>query len=290
MKISQLFLIILFIFLIQKLSAEPIPYPIILETKTLKEIDLDFIKKEFQKHDVLVIGEEHDDKHGHKEKLKLIESIAKDHLIILLMEMFETDQQIVLNEFLNDSIDEKIFESEIKLWNNYSDYKPLVLFAKEKQIPILAANPPRRLVRILSRRGWSAIQNLPIESKNLLPTLYSVEAFIEDRYEKKISESLKGHADNSALKQMILAQHLWDASMSEKIYNAFYKTKKKIIHINGRFHSDERMGVVYRLEKMGIKVLTVSMYPEKNKPRIEDKNLADIIYITGNKDNVKIQP
>ena len=276
--------------MIPNVFAETVQYPIILETKNLKAIDLDFIKNEFSKYDVLVIGEEHDDKFGHKEKLKLIESLGKDHSIILSMEMFETDQQIVLNEFLNDSIDEKIFESEIKLWNNYSDYRPLVLFAKEKKISILAANPPRRLVRILSRRGWAAIQNLPIESKNLLPTLYSVEAFIEDRYEKKLSETLKGHGDNSALKQMIFAQHLWDASMSEKIYQAFHNTKKKIVHINGRFHSDERMGVVYRLEKMGLKVLTISMFSEKNNPRIEDKNLADIIYITGTKDNVKIQP
>ena len=49
------------------------------------------------------------------------------------MEMFERDGQVVLNEYLAGLIDEKLFQSDCKLWNNYEDYKPIVLFAKENK-------------------------------------------------------------------------------------------------------------------------------------------------------------
>lgn len=243
------------------------------------EKNLNSIEQDFLKSDVLVIGEEHDDKIGHQFKLELIQFLSSKNDMSISMEMFETDQQIVLNEYLNGFIDEKTFLTNIKLWNNYEDYKPIIELAKEKKIPVIAANAPRRYVRILSRKGFSELEKLPLESKKYLPSLYMIESFRDINYEKKISESISAHGKMSeqSLNQMILAQHLWDASMSEQIYKQ--KQNKKIIHINGRFHSDNKMGVVFRLEKMGLKVLTISLIQNEKDAKSE---LADYVIITSN--------
>ncbi len=269
---------LIFLFLTLTRIIYPIENNIFFKSK-LTEQNLTSIEKDFLKSDVLVIGEEHDDKIGHQFKLELIKFLSSKNELILSMEMFETDQQIVLNEYLNGFIDEKTFQNDLKLWANYEDYKPIIEFAKEKKIPVIAANAPRRYVRILSRKGFSELEKLTEESKIYLPSLYMIENFRDKNYEKKILESISAHGKMSeqSLAQMLLAQNLWDASMSEQIYKK--KQNKKIIHINGRFHSDNRMGVVYRLEKMGLKVLTISLIQNEKDAK---SDLADLVIITSN--------
>jgi len=83
-------------------------------------------------------------------------------------------------------------------------------------------------------------------------------------------------------RNFLLAQHLRDASMSHYVAESYYRLGKKILHINGRFHSDENLGVAYRLKSSGLKVLTVSMFPNRESKQISEfTNLADIIYLTG---------
>lgn len=86
--------------------------------------------------------------------------------MVLGAEMFETDQQAALNEYLNptdtsaktstvvtpmgdvmggDPAYDK-FKKSTKLWPNfYTDYKPLVDFAKEHQMPFIATNIPANM-------------------------------------------------------------------------------------------------------------------------------------------------
>jgi uncharacterized iron-regulated protein len=200
------------------------------------------------------------------------------------MEMFERDQQIVLNEFLSGLIDEKIFQTDIKLWNNFEDYKPIVLFAKENKIPVLASNAPRRYVRMLSRNGLEELYRFPTSSKKLFAPIYMIEPYRQEAYENKIFGSIAGHTNEKlGMKNMILAQNLWDATMADSIAKSLDRKRAKIIHINGRFHSDEYMGVTHRLTQLGIKVLTISMFVQRTAESPNQNQLkkyADIIYIT----------
>ena len=258
-------------------------YPKIYEATSWNPIGFEEIAEKFKTVDVLIIGEEHDDKKGHEEKLKLIQYLAEEMKFVISMEMFERDQQIVLNEYLSGLIDEKLFLSDSRLWNNFEDYKPIVFYAKEKNISILAANAPRRYVRMLSRNGLEEMYKFPKASKKYFAPIYTVELFRQDVYESKIFGSIAGHGKDR-MKNMILAQNLWDATMTDSILKVIEKKRTKVLHINGRFHSDEYMGVTHRLTKLGLKVLTVSMFfnrsgeiPNQNQL----KKYADIIYVTG---------
>ncbi|MCB1156604.1 MAG: ChaN family lipoprotein [Leptospiraceae bacterium] len=245
------------------------------------------ISKMLEKYDVLLIGEEHDDKEGHKEKLKLFEALAEDYKgkLSLSMEMFSADKQEVLDEYLSGTIREKDFLKTSEPWNNYTEaYRPLIEHAKEKGIEVIAANAPSRYVSLVGREGWRALAKLS-SAKKLLPPVYTILAFPDRNYRKRFYSLMGNIHPNKMETQFFQAQRLWDASMSHHIYNHSMETGKKIVHINGRFHSDEFGGVYFRLKRMGLKVLSLSMFPLKTKTfqQKDYVNIADILYISGQK-------
>ena len=73
--------------------------------------------------------------------------------LLLGAEMFEADNQLILTEYLKGTISKNSFESEMRLWNNYStDYAKLIEFAKENGVPFYATNIPRRYAQVSPKR------------------------------------------------------------------------------------------------------------------------------------------
>ena len=91
-------------------------------------------------------------------------------------EMFESDNQLLVNEYFEGFIRTKDFEKEMRLWDNYkTDYKPLIEFAKTNNIQFVATNVPRRYAAIVSKNGFSKLDSLSEDSKAYLaplPILY----------------------------------------------------------------------------------------------------------------------
>jgi uncharacterized iron-regulated protein len=107
-------------------------------------------------------------------------------------EMFETDQQAALDEYLNPTDTSTKTETmvtpmgammggdpqydklkkAVKLWPNFkTDYKPLVDFAKENNLAFIATNIPRKYATLVYRGGLSALDTLPADKKQLFPTM-----------------------------------------------------------------------------------------------------------------------
>lgn len=129
------------------------------------------------KANVVLMGEEHDDRVAHAVQLDLLAGLharlGSTRELGLAMEMFETDVQPVLDDYLGGHIREKDFLMDARPWNNYeSDYRPLVEFAKDRGLRVLASNAPRRYVSLLGRGGGSeALLTLSPASQALLPPL-----------------------------------------------------------------------------------------------------------------------
>lgn len=120
-------------------------------------------------------------------------------------------------------------------------------------------------MRILSRNGLEEIYKFPPASRKLFAPIYTVERYRQESYENKIFGSIAGHtSEKLGMKNMILAQNLWDATMTDSILKTIEKKRTKVIHINGRFHSDEYMGVTHRLKEFGLRVLTISMFVHRS--------------------------
>ena len=98
--------------------------------------------------------------------LKIEKKILNNGDITLGAEMFEADNQLILNEYLSGHISEKSFKKEARLWPNYStDYAPLVDFAKDSNLIFVATNIPRRYASVVYKRGFQGLDELDAQAK-----------------------------------------------------------------------------------------------------------------------------
>jgi uncharacterized iron-regulated protein len=261
---------------------------------------LDAAAVELADADVVFFGEQHDDRNAHALERALLERLsARNPHLTLSLEMFERDVQGVLDEYLRGYITETHFLQSARPWPNYKeDYRPLVEFCKEHRLPVVAANAPRRYVNIVSRKGQTALTELPKSARAYLaPLPYSME--LPPEYDRQLTEIFGGDhepetgkptaapqpgmPDPALLKQ---AQGLWDATMADSIVRALRAGKgHQVLQVNGAMHSDSRFGIAARLHllnpRLRIKIVTVR--PDTAYPALPaglPSGLADVIAVT----------
>ena len=127
--------------------------------------------------------------------------------------MFERDVQTVLLQYLNGLIDEDEFRAKSRPWPNYArDYRPVIEFAKERQLMVLAANAPRPLASKAAKEGLGAV----LGDKDLARTTTAPQ----DGYWESFQEMMKGHAGmfgEDGMERFYAAQCLKDDTMAESI-------------------------------------------------------------------------
>lgn len=272
----------------------------IYSVKLNKEVPLSAIVEDMKSYDVLFYGEEHDDSVTHYLEKTIFEMLYKSYStsITLSMEMFERDVQVVMNEYLKFGIREKNFNKDARVWSNYRDYKPMVEFAKNNKLDVVCANAPSRYTNLVGRKGQKALMELPADSKKFFaPIPYDTAT---GKYYDKLmglsNHSPTAKADTAAKKpaampamggyNLIMGQSLWDATMAFSISEYLKKNiNKKVMQVNGRFHSDEGFAVVAQLKHFSpkIKSLIISSGSDESFPNIDwtkHKNQGDYIIIT----------
>jgi len=233
--------------------------------------------------DVLFFGEEHNDSTGHYLEALIFEKLVEKYpgKAALTMEMFQTDCQTILNEYLTGLIREKNLITEGRAWKNYKDYRPMVETAKAASLPVIAANAPTRYTNLVTRAGLSELQRLDATGKSWLPPLPIDTA--TGRYYDKFGEIMGGHAGPMHVYQ---SQNLWDAAMGYSIAQ-FYKAHKgfKVFQVNGGFHSEEKLGTVAQLIKYApkVRVINIQAYADEsfdNPDWSKFAKLGDYIILT----------
>ena len=236
----------------------------IYNTQTQKPATINDIVAQMQKADVLFFGEEHNDSTGHQLEYLLLNKLAGSYpgKMALSMEMFETDCQTVLNEYLAGLIREKNFRIDARVWPNYKDYQPLIEFAKSNHIPVVAANAPARYTNMVNRLGLNSLLLLDAMGRSYLPPLPVDTA--TGPYLAKFDQIMGGHASMPGM-QMYQAQNLWDATMGWSIAK-FAKAHRgyKILQINGGFHSEEKLGIPEQLKHYDskVRILNIAVYSD----------------------------
>ncbi|EFJ43948.1 hypothetical protein VOLCADRAFT_95888 [Volvox carteri f. nagariensis] len=105
--------------------------------------------------------------------------------VALSLEMFDRDVQGVMDEYLSGLVTEADLMKDARPWPNYfSDYRPMVLAAKEAGAMVVCANAPRRYVSLVGRHGSRVLSSLPESSRRHLPPLPLRPA--SDKYIAKI--------------------------------------------------------------------------------------------------------
>jgi uncharacterized iron-regulated protein len=219
----------------------------------------DDIINDLNNADVLLFGEEHNDSTGHYLESLLFKKLADKYpgKAALSLEMFQTDCQTVLNEYLAGFIREKNLITEGRAWQNYKDYRPMVELAKTAHIPVVAANAPTRYTNMVTRMGLSSLDQLDAKAKVWLAPL-PIDTATGPYYEKFVTV-MGGHSAMGTMK-IYQSQNLWDATMGWSIAQ-FLKahTGYKVFQVNGGFHSEEKLGTAAQLKKYLPKVRMVNI-------------------------------
>ena len=249
-----------------------------------KKADYEEIINEVSKADFVFFGELHDNPIAHWLELEITKSLfdTKSNNLVLAAEMFETDNQILIDEYFAGIIKETSFESEVRKWSNYStDYKPLLNFAKDNGLKFVAANIPRRYASVVSAGGFEALEKISAEGKKFIAPL-PVEYDPELACYKEMLSMGGGGAMSHANANFPKAQAIKDATMANSILKNWQKGQT-VIHYNGSYHSDRYMGIIWYLKKYNpsVKVETIAtvMQDDINKMSDEYKGNADFIII-----------
>lgn len=231
------------------------------DVKKQKIVSLDDIVTDLQNANVLFFGEEHNDSIGHYLEASLLQKIAAryQNKVTLTMEMFHTDVQPVIDEYLSGNISEKNFIKEARAWSNYKDYKPMIEFAKANQLSVIGGNGAARYSNAVTKSGLVVLAQFPASSKQFFAPLPIDTA--TGRYNEKFIETLGGHSMGPM--KIYQTQNFWDATMAWSIAKYLRSNKdKKVFQVNGRFHSDEKLGTLAKLQGYApkLKILNISSF------------------------------
>jgi uncharacterized iron-regulated protein/outer membrane lipoprotein-sorting protein len=251
---------------------------------------IDQIVKAMEKSDVVFLGEQHDDEVGHAVELEIIKQAVAQYSakrkVTVSLEMFERDVQVVLDEYLKGLISEQHFLLSSRPWKNYqTDYRPIVEFAREKKLYVIAANAPRRYVNMVSRNGRDSLNGLSKDAKKWLAPLPYGEP--SETYAKKF-KALMGPSPEAqmGIDKILASQSLWDATMSNSVANYLKNHKGSlVIQLNGGFHTESRLGTVEHLmryrPKTRILVVTIHYVDDfKTFDKAKDTDTGDFVILT----------
>jgi uncharacterized iron-regulated protein len=245
-----------------------------------KPVKYEKMLKELESADLVFFGELHDNPIGHWMEYEITKDLykVKKTNLILSAEMFESDNQVILTEYLEGKISKKSFESEARLWPNYkTDYKPLVEFAKENQLQFIACNVPRRYASVVHKSGFEALDSLSDEAKRFLPPLpVAYDPDVECYAEMLKMTGMGGHVNKNFPK----AQAIKDATMAYFIMRN-WSPGKLIINFNGSYHSNNFEGIIWyiRLKYPDLKILTIANVSQEEVSKLEEENKEIASYI-----------
>ena len=231
----------------------------IYNTATQKIITADDIVSDMTKADVLFFGEEHNDTTAHNIELLILKKLIAKYpgKVALSMEMFESDTQPVVDEYMTGLIRERNFKTDARAWPNYTDYRPLVELAKDNHLSLIAANAPARYTNMVTRLGLSGLNKLDAIGKSHLPPLPIDTA--TGKYYANFAQIMGGHASMPGM-ELYQSQNLWDATMGWSIAQ-YLKAHAgmKVLQINGGFHSQEKLGAVAQFKKYDAKARVLNI-------------------------------
>ncbi len=247
-------------------------------------VDFHTMQQVLEAKDIVFFGERHNNPIAHWLQLELTRHLynhAGDSLL-LGAEMFEADDQLILQEYLNGRIAEKNFKEEVKLWTNYqTDYRPLVEYAKRHGLAFIATNIPRRYASMVAKGGFEALESLGQPAREYiapLPVDYNPDL---PGYKRMLKmHHMPGRKSGSG--NLPKAQAIKDATMAHFILDHF-KEGSLFLHFNGTYHTNNKEGIVWYIRQKAphLDMGTIATVSQNRLDQLAEENqgLADFILV-----------
>ncbi|MFP4468176.1 MAG: ChaN family lipoprotein [Bacteroidales bacterium] len=233
--------------------------------------------------EVVLFGELHNSPIAHwlQHELGMDLFREKDSLLTIGAEMFEADNQLLLDEYFDGIIQERHFTAEAKIWSNYqTDYRPLLEFARANELKYIATNIPRRYAALVNRAGLEALDTLsPLAKQYMAPLPIPYDPDLPGYKSMSEMGDMPAHINENLPK----AQAIKDATMAHFILENLTEGGT-FLHLNGTYHSNNDEGINWYLRYYGespLEIITISTVEQETSESVHEKNLdlADFIIV-----------
>jgi len=250
--------------------------------------------------DVILLGEQHDHAVGHAVQLAVVEDVMDQYpKSVLALEMLERDEQGLVDDFMEDVIDERTFEklTHSTNWGAKNGwgawYQPIIEIVKRKGGVVIAANAPRRYVRLARTDGYERLDELSTERRMLVDY---PEELSSGRYRQRFWEFTSHNDEEDSAEEIDVeeidsddpmlpvfrSQQAWDATMAQSIVNANPSLKRKVILLVGQFHVEYDGGIVQELRNRAPQLIVSVISIQRVIPEEEwkdDPAIADFMIV-----------
>jgi uncharacterized iron-regulated protein len=180
------------------------------------------ILKALSQAQVIYLGETHDSAADHQAQLEILQALGARHSrLAIALEMFQRPFQSVLNRYLAGELTEVELQNQsqyIQRWGfPWSFYAPILRWAKERQIPLLAINTPTEVTRKVARQGLSS---LTAADQQFIPPLTEIDTSnlaYRAQLQQLFTQSHQGKTTSLNFENFWAAQVLWDETMAAAI-------------------------------------------------------------------------
>jgi uncharacterized iron-regulated protein len=238
---------------------------------------------------VVYAGEQHNNDHMHEFQLRVVRAMyAQDPRLLIGMEMFQRPYQEWLDRFVSGEIDEAEMLRQtgyFRRWGwDYMYYRPILQFAREHRIPVVALNVPTEVTRKISREGLDSLT--PDERKWVAA---DVDLGIA-AHRKYLESVFSGHPlpPGMNFEHFYASQCAWEDTMAESVANGLAAHPgARMAVIVGEGHVQHGYGIPIRAAKRGAEPYTILYgfttedgFDADDLAESRDDHLADYLYFT----------
>jgi len=223
-------------------------------------------------HRVVFVGENHSRYDHHLAQLMIIRALHQQHPDMAIgLEFFQRPFQPVLDDYIAGRVDEATMlrRSEYyQRWRfDYRLYRPILRYAREQHIPLLALNVPRELTGRIGEVGLDGLSEaerarLPLQMDGSDPV-----------YRQRLQQVFERHNGKTgrAFERFVEVQLAWDEGMAETAADWLQGNPgRHLVVLAGGGHTNQPGGIPDRLRRrMAVDSATVVLdgFEQRAEPR-----------------------
>ncbi|WP_456406446.1 ChaN family lipoprotein [Thiolapillus sp.] len=200
---------------------------------------------------VVYVGEAHTRYGHHLLQLEIIKGLhAQGWDFAIGMEFFQQPYQWVLDAFVRGELSENemLRQSQwYQRWQyDYRLYRPILQFARQHRIPVIALNVPKELTGKISEKGYAG---LSAEERARLPREIDTS---DEAYHRRLHAVFKQHSgrDEKDFERFKEVQLTWDEGMAQTVADYLQQhPDKKMVVLAGAGHLRYGSGIPNRVNR-----------------------------------------
>ncbi|MBK1706891.1 iron-regulated protein [Halochromatium glycolicum] len=200
---------------------------------------------------VVFVGESHDRYEDHLNQLEIIRGLVeRGNQVAVGMEFFQQPFQTQLDAYIAGTLDEEAFLRETEYFErwrfDYRLYRPILRYAREHGIPLIALNVPREITQ---KVGDGGIDSLSSAERRQIPDEIDRD---DADYRAHVEQVFEMHPkdEDASFEHFLEVQLLWDEGMAERAAQWLEANPgKQLVVLAGVGHVQYGRGIPARLQR-----------------------------------------